>query len=158
MSDAQQFTISLTQQHDYQFLVDFGDGIAELQVDEGAPLGQGDGPSPSRMLAAAVANCLSASLLFSMRKFKNQPEPIKATAAVTMARNEHGRLRIGDIAVAINIGQAAVDIAQLDRILAQFEDFCVVTQSVRAGLLVSVEVTDSTGQRLTAANNATPAV
>ena len=148
MSVEEEFTITLSQQHDYQFLVDFGDATPALLTDESAPLGQGAGPNPSRMLATAVANCLAASLLFSLRKFKNQPEPVKATATVSLARNEHGRLRIGNIAVELAIGQNAADVAQLERILAQFEDFCIVTQAVREGLQVSVSVSDASGKVL----------
>jgi antitoxin (DNA-binding transcriptional repressor) of toxin-antitoxin stability system len=36
----------------------------------------------------------------------------------------------------------------LDRILAQFEQFCVVTESVRSGVEVNVSVVDVTGARL----------
>lgn len=144
MSDSQ-FTITLTQQRNYQFLVDFGEAIPDLLTDESAPLGEDGGPNPSRLLAAGVANCLAASLLFALKKFKNQPEPLSATATVSMARNEQGRLRIGHIAVALQIGSAKAEVAQLERILAQFEDFCVVTQSVRGGLPVSVEVRDGEG-------------
>ncbi|WP_349306748.1 OsmC family protein [Chitinivorax sp. B] len=145
---AEQIVITLTQQHDYQFLIDFGEPVPTLLTDESAPLGQDAGPDPTRLLATAVANCLAASLLFALRKFKNQPEPIQAKATVTMTRNLTNRLRIGDIAVELQIGQQAVDVAQLDRILGQFEDFCVVTQSVRQGLPVSVKVLDSAGQIL----------
>lgn len=144
MSDTQ-FTITLTQQQNYQFLVDFGEAIPDLLTDEGAPLGEDAGPNPSRLLAAGVANCLAASLLFALKKFKNQPEPLSAKATVSMARNEQGQLRIGHIAVALQIGNAKAEVAQLERILAQFEDFCVVTQSVRGGLPVSVEVRDGEG-------------
>nr|WP_137939362.1 OsmC family protein [Chitinivorax sp. B] len=148
MHMAEQIVITLTQQHDYQFLIDFGEPVPTLLTDESAPLGQDAGPDPTRLLATAVANCLAASLLFALRKFKNQPEPIQAKATVTMTRNLTNRLRIGDIAVELQIGQQAVDVAQLDRILGQFEDFCVVTQSVRQGLPVSVKVLDSAGQIL----------
>ena len=37
----------------------------------------------------------------------------------------------------------------LERALAQFEDFCVVTQSVRAAFPVDVRVLDSAGTVLT---------
>ena len=56
--------ITLRQQKDYQFDVDFGGGIPVLVADEPAPLGSGQGPSPVQLLAAAVGNCLSDSLLF----------------------------------------------------------------------------------------------
>ncbi|MBV1774719.1 OsmC family protein [Burkholderiaceae bacterium DAT-1] len=140
------FSLTLTQRADYQFDVDFGDGIPQLLTDEPAPLGQGAGPNPSRMIAVGVANCLAASLLFAMRKFKNQPEPITAKVDLEIGRNEAGRLRISHIGVSIRIGQKAAEVEQLERILAQFEDFCVVTQSVRGGIDVAVEVVDADGQ------------
>ncbi|MGP1685054.1 MAG: OsmC family protein, partial [Giesbergeria sp.] len=68
--------ITLRQQKDYQFNVDFGSGIPVLAADEPAPLGSGQGPSPVQLLAAAVGNCLSDSLLFALRKFKQEPEPL----------------------------------------------------------------------------------
>ena len=97
------------------------------------------------MLTTAVANCLSASLLFAMRKFKNQPEPLRAVATTTMGRNEDNRMRIQHIAVDLHLGVAASQITMLERILAQFEDFCVVTQSVRAAIPVDIRVIDATG-------------
>ena len=60
------------QQADYRFEVDFKTpGQPLLLTDEPAPLGGGAGPNPARLLGAAVANCLAASLLFSLRKFRN---------------------------------------------------------------------------------------
>ena len=44
-----------------------------------------------------------------------------------------------------------------DRILAQFEDFCVVTQSVRESIPVSVRVLDVTGALLHHSGEAAPA-
>ena len=65
--------ITLRQQQDYRFEVDFGDGIAVLQADEPAPLGSGQGPSPVQLLAAAVGNCLSDSLLFACANSSRHP-------------------------------------------------------------------------------------
>ncbi len=145
----EQFRLNITQQSDYRFLVEFADtSIPALVTDEGAPIGGGAGPDPARMLATAIGNCLAASLLFALRKFKNQPEPIGATVDVTLARNEAKRLRIGNVAVALSLGKAEVELEQLERVLAQFEDFCTVTASVRGGIPVEVSVVDSTGKRL----------
>jgi len=144
--DSNTFTIELQQQADYRFEVHFDNpGVPPLVTDESAPLGGDAGPNPSRLLTTAVANCLSASLLFAMRKFKNQPEPLRATATTTMGRNEANRMRVQRIAVDLHLGVAAGQLTMLDRILAQFEDFCVVTQSVRAAIPVDVRVIDATG-------------
>ena len=62
---SEQAIVTITRQSGYQFLVDFGPGMATLLADEPEPLGQGSGPAPNHMLLAAVANCLSASLWFS---------------------------------------------------------------------------------------------
>ena len=140
------FMLELRQQSDFRFEVDFmTPGLPLLVTDEPPPLGGGAGPNPARLLGAAVANCLAASLLFSLRKFKNDAQPLRALATVSMLRNAQGRLRIARIAVDLHLSAAAAAIRSLDRILAQFEDFCVVTQSVRAGITVDVRVIDATG-------------
>ena len=70
--------VELSQQQDYRFAVNFGGTVPELVADEPAPLGSGAGPSPVQLLAASVGNCLSDSLLFALRKYKQKPEPICA--------------------------------------------------------------------------------
>ena len=138
--------IELVRQSDYRFEARFDDpGIPMLLTDEPAPLGGNAGPNPSRLLAVAVANCLAASLLFAMRKFKNDPGALRAVATVQMARNPQNRLRVGRIAVDLHLGTDASEVPMLDRILGQFEDFCVVTQSVRPAFPVDVRVLDKTG-------------
>ena len=140
--------VRLTQQRDYQFQVDFGAGIAPLLADEPPPLGSGAGPSPEQFLAAAVGNCLAASLLFSLRKYKQQPEPITAEVSAQTGRNAENRLRIQSMQVVLTLGQPAAALQHLDRALAQFEDFCTVTQSVRGGIEVNVQVVDAAGARV----------
>lgn len=152
MSESQEFSLTLTQESDYVFRIAFDEtSIPELHTDEPAPLGGNSGPNPSRLLVAAVANCLSSSVLFSLRKYKNSPDGIVTRATARLERNEQNRMRIGQIDVAIKLPDAAANYAQLDRLLGQFENFCVVTESVRAGVPVTVSVTDSAGQMLTAA-------
>ncbi len=143
------FQVELDLQEHYRFSVRFDDpALPVLVTDEPPPLGAGAGPNPARLLGAAVANCLAASLLFALRKFGNEPGAVHATAAVTLARNEQGRLRVPAIRVDIQLGVPAQALKRLDRALEQFEEFCVVTQSVRAGIAVEVRVTDSKGSPL----------
>src|SRR5215471_17931238 len=59
------FSVTLTLRDGYAFGADFEqDGIPELLFDEPRPLGAETGPTALLVLAAAVANCLAASLLF----------------------------------------------------------------------------------------------
>ena len=146
MSESETIRLTITQESDYEFRVRFDDTtLAELVADESPPLGRGAGPDPARLLAAAIGNCLSASLLFALRKFKNEPGKIVTQVRAEHVRNEQKRLRIGRIAVEIALPEAAAGYAQLDRILAQFEAFCTVTESVRAGVPVEVSVRDASG-------------
>ena len=139
-----EFTLKLIRQQDYQFDIQFDlAGVPDLQLDEPAPLGAGAGPNASRLLAAAVANCLSASLLFCLGKFKQDPQGVTAHVAGKMVRNEKGRLRVGGFAVDIQLEQT---VERLAHCADQFEDFCVVTDSVRNGIPISVRVLDASGQ------------
>lgn len=140
--------VTITRQSGYQFLVDFAPAMPQWTTDEPPPLGQGSGPAPNQMLMVAVANCLCASLTFALQKFKQDPGRIVATVTAEMGRNEANRLRIQDIKVNIQLGTAADNLAHLDRVLAQFEDFCTVSMSVREGIPIHVEVSDSKGIKL----------
>ena len=149
MADTE-FRIELVQQQDYCFEARFDNpALPALVTDEPAPLGRDAGPNPARLLGTAVANCLAASLLFSLRKFRNAVEPLRAVATVSVVRNAQNRLRIGRIGVDLHLEGVASDIRSLDRVLGQFEDFCIVTQSVRAGVAVDVRVIDLDGKVLT---------
>lgn len=141
-------TVSLRQQADFAFDIDFGGGIALLRGDEPPPLGQGAGPSPVQLLTAAVSNCLSDSLLFALRKYKQAPDPITTVGRARVGRNAEGRLRVLDIAVDLTLGVPAGSLQHLDRVLASFEAFCTVTQSVGQGIPVQARVIDSDGKVL----------
>ena len=140
--------ITLRQQKDYQFNVDFGGGIAILAADEPAPLGSGLGPSPVQLLAAAVGNCLSDSLLFALRKFKQAPEPIECTVTAEVGRNADARLRVLSMKAVLTLGVPGPSLQHLDRVLDQFEAFCTVTQSVGQGIAIELQVVDAAGVRL----------
>ncbi|MDP1751499.1 MAG: OsmC family protein [Reyranella sp.] len=145
---SEQVSVTITRQDKYRFLVDFGSGMPTSVADEPAPLGDGTGPSPSHLLAAAVANCLSASLLFAHGKFKEDPGPLKATAVCRFGRNDKNRLRIVGIDVTLTLGVAPETLGHLDRALAQFEEFCTVSQSVKAGIPFTATVVAPDGRVL----------
>ena len=148
MSDTDGIRLVLEQEGPYAFKVSFdGTALEALHTDEPAPLGGGAGPNPSALLLAGVANCLSASLVFALRKFKNSPGPIRADITARKERNAEGRWRIPRAEVVITLADKAAALEHFDRVLAQFEQFCIVTQSVRDGMAVEVSVIDADGQR-----------
>jgi organic hydroperoxide reductase OsmC/OhrA len=152
MEENLRFTLHLQQQRDYEFTVRFDwANVPELLLDEPPPLGGSAGPNAARMIGAAVANCLSSSLLFCMRKFKQSPGALRAEVTGELVRNERGRLRIGRFDVTIHLADETAAIQHFDRCLAQFEDFCVVTESVRHGIPVGVRVVDVNGAQVFAA-------
>lgn len=143
------FTIELEQERDFEFRVRFDwDKVPDLMLDEPSPLGRASGPNAARLIAAGVANCLSASLLFCMRKFKQDPGPMRARVTGRIARNERGRMRIGGIEVDIHLVRPVDEIKFSDRCLQQFEDFCIVTESVRKGIPVAVRVFDGADRKV----------
>lgn len=149
MATENQFTIELTHLENYEFNVKFDlQGVDDLLVDETPPVGEGKGPNPSRMIAVAAANCLSASLLFCL--FKNDPPAAGLNTSVTcnMTRNDKGRMRIGNLQVRLTVNDELEQAVKMKRCLELFEDFCVATASLREGFPVDVEVVTEGGERL----------
>ena len=126
----------------YRFKVDFPGTKSEgFVMDEPAPLGNLDGPNASRVLAASVANCLSASLLFCLRKSKIEVDDIETEAEATVERNEEGywRVRRVDVRIGAKLREPA-DKNRVSRCVEVFEKYCVVTGAVRDGIGIGVSV------------------
>lgn len=147
MDESLSFTLDLEQIQDYEFRVNKFDwpNVAELKLDEPAPLGSLPGPNAARLIGAAVANCLSSSLLFCMRMLKQTPGTLRAEVRDESKRSQRGRLRLGRFDATIRLAEQAAAIQHFDRCLAQFEDFCAVTESVHRGIPVGVRVIDANG-------------
>lgn len=142
MSEVGKFTIHLEQEEGYAFRVKFDIKKAQdILMDEPPPLGERNGPNASSLLAAAAANCL-------MAKEEVPAHSIKTEATCTMVRNEKKRLRVGRLDIRITAGDELLESKKLDRCMTLFEDFCVVTASIREGIPVAVEVVNEAGEVL----------
>ncbi len=149
MSEERKLQVELELVDGFEFLVRFGDGWEDLVMDEPEPLGGAAGPGASRVLSAAIGNCLSASLLFCLQKSKLRPAGLRTAVSTSVTRNEQGRLRIGGASVEIHVSMGeGGDPKRLEKCLSTFEDFCIVTQSVRRGIDVEVSVFDQDGRTL----------
>lgn len=146
MSDAPTFALTLERRERFQFDVDFGEpSWPKLRLDEPAPLGDGTAPNASRVLGAAIGNCLAASLLFCLEKSRVPVSGLTAEVRGELVRSAKGRLRIGAVDVVLHPTLDGVPPERMARCLELFEDFCVVTQSVRDGIDVRVSVEPSGG-------------
>lgn len=149
MDESSDIRVRLEQDTDFSFRVSFpGTQLDRLLTDEPSPLGHDRGTNPSRLLLAAIGNCLSASLLFALRKYHNDPGMLIAEASAQLVRNAEGRWRIPKVFVELQVPGHTSDFQHFDRVLDQFEDFCIVTQSVRQGVDVQVTVKDGDGRVL----------
>jgi len=134
------FKLAIEQVEGFEFRVRFDkENYPHLLIDEPAPHGRDVAPNPARILAAAIGDCLSASLLFCLRRSRVQVSGIAAEVEVALVRNENKRLRIGSVDVRLH-PKLAEDGEGYRGCLEAFEDFCIVTQSVRQGLDVRVHV------------------
>jgi uncharacterized OsmC-like protein len=126
----------------YEFVGEFDDvaGSPSILFDEPEPLGHNRAPNAAAFLGAAVGNCLAASLAFCLRRARIDIDDLTARVTTRVARNERGRYRISGIDVELAPEVAGVDRTRLELCEHLFEDFCIVTQSVRQGIPVNVTV------------------
>ncbi len=140
MQLTQRVTVSLRQQQGYNFQVDWGLANAPPgTVDEPPPIGGGAGPNAARLVAAAVAHCLASSLLFCLEKSHVAGTTISASVEAEIQRNDKGRWRLAHLTVTLDPKVPAGTREQLSRCREIFEDYCIVTESIRHGIPVDVK-------------------
>lgn len=83
-----------------------------------------------------------------MRKFRQTPATLRTEVTGELVRNAQGRMRIGHFDVTIKLPDAVDKLQHFDHCLQQFEDFCVVTESVRHGIPVNVRIVDNDGREV----------
>ncbi len=136
-----QFSFDIERIEDFRFRIDFDKkSMGQMITDETEEIGGAEkGPNPSRLLAASTLNCLMASLTFCLNKKRVAIKSLKGTVTGTIKRVD-GRLRITNIDVDIVPKVAEEDEEKVKKCEEIFENYCVVTQSVRNGIDVDVNV------------------
>ena len=128
----------------YRFEVDFEEwGKGKVVMDEPEPLGTAEGPNAGMLLSAAVGHCLCASLMFCVGKVRGEVDDLSADVRTKLAKNDRGRWRVESIKVDISLKMDEENQEKFTRCRELFEDFCIVTGSVRQGIDVDVDVSIS---------------
>lgn len=140
MANEREHSVTLRYERGYEFVAEFHEPhvVPLLLLDEPKPLGEGLGPNASALLGAAVGDCLGASLLFCLRKLHLDVDDLTVQVVTHVVRNDKGRFRVSGIDVTLDPTLHDQDRATEERCRGLFEDFCVVTESVRHGIPVKV--------------------
>jgi len=143
MSEGMKTRVGLSLEQEMIFSCDLGDmKVKDCYVDDThKDEVEMVGPNPTRMLGLALLGCLSASFIFCLKKKKLTLDDLKAEAELTIARNKKGFWRVKKINVDIDIKISDPDTRKrADQCKKMFEEYCVVTQAVREGIDVEVNV------------------
>jgi uncharacterized OsmC-like protein len=143
MSEGMKTKVGLSLEQEMIFSCDLGDmEVKDCYVDD-THKDEVDmlGPNPTRMLGLALLGCLSASFIFCLKKRNLTLDDLKAEAELTIARNKKGFWRVKKIDVDLDIKISDLDTRKrADQCRKMFEEYCVVTQAVREGIDVEVNV------------------
>ena len=143
MSEGMKTKVGLSLEKGMIFKCDLGQmKVKDCYIDEEHPE-EVDmlGPNPSRMLGMAILGCLSASFIFCLQKKEFKVDDLKAEAEVSIARNEKGFWRVKKIGVNIKPKINDPDTKKrADQCKKMFEQYCTVTQAVREGIDVEVNL------------------
>jgi organic hydroperoxide reductase OsmC/OhrA len=143
MSEGMKPKVGITLEKEMIFSCDLGDlNVKDCYIDD-THKDEVDmlGPNPSRLLGLALLGCLSASFIFCLKKKNLTLDDLNATAELTIARNKKGFWRVMKVDVDINmeISDPATR-KRADQCKKMFEQYCVVTQAVREGINVEVNL------------------
>ncbi len=144
MSDERTYRTTVRLARDYEFVAEFPDlpRSSSFVLDEPPPLGGDRGPNAAAVLGAAVGDCLAASLAFCLHKARVNMDHVEADVVTRVTRNQQGKFRITGIDVELKPEIDDADAGRLHRCEQLFEDFCIVTASVRQGIPVNVTVAE----------------
>ena len=116
------------------------EGVMPLYMDEPEPVGGDSGPNASKVLAATMGNCVTASLLFCLQKARAEVGDVETKVDGVMRRNGKGRWRIAEFNVEISPEVGEEYDSQYERCLGLFEEFCVVSKSIEQGIPLNVKI------------------
>jgi len=143
MSEGMKPKVGITLEKEMIFKCELGDmKVKDCYIDDThKDVAEMLGPNPSRMLGLALLGCLSASFIFCLKKKNLTLDNLSAEAELTIARNEKGFWRVMKVDVDINIKISdSVTRKRADQCKKMFEQYCVVTQAVREGIDVEVNL------------------
>ncbi|MFO8109134.1 MAG: OsmC family protein [Thermoplasmata archaeon] len=139
MDDVTTFDIDIKHIENMKFEVSFDhEEMGTLITDETPDIGgENAGPTPGRLLVASTLNCLMASLLFCVNKKRVEMTDLQGEIRGTVERVE-GRWRVTKMDAVLR--PEVEDPEKIQKCIEIFQNYCIVTESVRNGIDVDVKV------------------
>jgi organic hydroperoxide reductase OsmC/OhrA len=135
------FSLSIRLYSGFEQIVDFKlPGVAVLGLDERPPKGNGWGPSPSRLLGAALGACLGASLLAWLRARGTDVRDMHTHVTGSFGRDSAGRRTIDRLDVRLVPIVESPHAVALPTVTELF-DASVVARSIDSGIDVRLTIT-----------------
>ncbi|MEO6444566.1 MAG: OsmC family protein [Gemmatimonadaceae bacterium] len=136
------FAVTLTRASGFRFEVTALDDepCEGFAIEDGRQGATGQDFDAVRVLASAMASCLGSSLVYCLQKSQIQLKSLRVVARGEIARNDRQRLRVRSLHIELFPEVATADAERMRGCLGVFEDFCIVTESVRKGFPVVVGV------------------
>lgn len=140
--------VELEHKDRYSFTARFVSEEGRLEMDEPAPLGPGGGPEGVSLLAGAAGYCISASLVFCMRKVRIDPRDLRVRSVAHLKRVEKRLRRVSGLEVDITVDVDEGARSALERCLGHFSEFCIVTESIRGAFPITIRVHHPWGEHV----------
>ncbi len=139
MKDKSTFGVDIKHLENMKFEVSFDhEEMGKLITDETTEVGgEGSGPTPGMLLAASLLNCMMASFLYCLNKKRIDVDDFKGDIKATIERVDD-RLRITKLDAVLK--PEVEDKEKIQQCIKIFEDYCIVTQSVKNGIDIDVKV------------------
>ncbi|MPZ25663.1 MAG: hypothetical protein GEV12_04250 [Micromonosporaceae bacterium] len=141
--ETRRFVVDMRHADGYRFVSQAREGDRHhgelFASDEPDPVGAASAPATPALLGAAVAHCLSASLLETLRHARLPVADFQSEVTAVVAPNAEGLPRIDHVDVVLRptLAQPAGRTRRCEEV---FEKHCTVTSSVRDGVDVRVRV------------------
>lgn len=132
--------VELDHRERYSFLARFVSEEGDLDMNEPEPLGPGGGPEGVSLMAGAAGYCISASLVFCLRKVRVPFSSLHTRSVAHLKRVERRLRRVESMEIDIHIEVEDAHRGAFDRCLRHFADFCIVTESIRGSFPIAIRV------------------
>ncbi|MFX1327006.1 MAG: OsmC family protein [Promethearchaeota archaeon] len=143
MSQELKTKVSLKQEEEMIYKCNLGGiNMHHLYIDESQKKAREKiGPSPAKLLALSILGCLSASLEFCLQKKNLSLLDLEGKAEVTIARNDKMLWRIKkiDIDIIPRVNNPKMR-KRIDQCRKFFEQYCIISESIREGIELNVNL------------------